>query len=99
MPAQQVAVQLGERQLVIQMNPRLQRFFRKKRARRGPEFLRERDEVFLPDTQSGRHFMPTVFFEPLVHRARAWTSDNPSILRPLPFPRPSASNPTTIVGR
>src|SRR5437763_16641861 len=62
-PAQEFDVDLGECQLVVEFQTRLQRFIRKKLARGVIKSLGKHIEVFLAHCQSGRHFMSAEFFK------------------------------------
>src|SRR5213080_3271181 len=98
-PVQKFDVDVSERELVIQSQAGLQSFFRKKLARSAPKCFGKTIEIFLPHCQPGRHLVPAVFVERSAQRLSASTKFNPSMLRPLPFPKPLSSKPITIAGR
>src|SRR5436190_11555318 len=62
-PAQKLEADLGECQLVVESQTRLQRIFGKKLARGFTKCFSKAIEIFFAHCQSGRHFMSAEFFK------------------------------------
>src|SRR5882724_1113911 len=62
-PAQKIDVDVGERQLIVQSQARLQRFVGKNFARNVMKGLGKEIEIFFAHSKTGRHLMPAIFVE------------------------------------
>src|SRR6267143_1165671 len=63
MPVQKIDIEFRKRQLVVQSQTRLQRFFGKKLARNITKCFGKEIEIFLAHCQPGCHLMSAVFVE------------------------------------
>ena len=99
-PAQELPCHFPQAHLGIQMQARLEKPVTRRTRQLSSNAATKTGKLFLSNRQASRHLMSAKFFQQIAALAEARRpATSPSMLRPLPLPRPCSSKPMMIVGR